>query len=146
MVGGHGGARLAERQTTDGGLNGRPEKLQDVCYSWWCLSALALLGRTHWIDRTKLSSFILHCQVRPPSWMVPIDRRSGARLDHTYVSLPLTLPLRHHHSVPLNSISKDFRHTVPSHYLKPTIVASVPLIAVVQVACSFCKHNVSAKC
>ncbi len=55
--------RLAERQTEGGGLNGRPEKLQDVCYSWWCLSALALLRRTHWIDRDALSRFILFCQV-----------------------------------------------------------------------------------
>mmetsp|Transcript_2414 Transcript_2414/g.7239 ORF Transcript_2414/g.7239 Transcript_2414/m.7239 type:complete len:199 (+) Transcript_2414:846-1442(+) len=53
---------LAERQTDSGGLNGRPEKLQDVCYSWWCLSALSLLGRTHWIDRAKLSAFILYSQ------------------------------------------------------------------------------------
>jgi geranylgeranyl transferase type-2 subunit beta len=25
---------LAERQVKEGGLNGRPEKLPDVCYSW----------------------------------------------------------------------------------------------------------------
>ena len=29
---------LAERQVKVGGLNGRPEKLPDVCYSWWVLS------------------------------------------------------------------------------------------------------------
>ena len=56
--------RLCERQTRSGGLNGRPEKLQDVCYSWWCLSALSILDRLHWIDRDALSSFILQCQVR----------------------------------------------------------------------------------
>ena len=55
--------RISERQTASGGLNGRPEKLQDVCYSWWCLSALAILGRMHWIDRPALAAFILHCQV-----------------------------------------------------------------------------------
>lgn len=33
-----------------------------VCYSWWCLSCLSILGRLHWIDRTALSSFILYCQ------------------------------------------------------------------------------------
>ena len=54
--------RLAERQTAGGGLNGRPQKLPDVCYSWWCLSALALLGRTHWLDRDALAHFILACQ------------------------------------------------------------------------------------
>ncbi len=55
--------RLAERQTPTGGLNGRPEKLPDVCYSWWCLSALAILHRLHWIDQPALTNFILNCQV-----------------------------------------------------------------------------------
>ena len=27
------------------GLNGRPEKLPDVCYSWWVLASLAILNR-----------------------------------------------------------------------------------------------------
>ena len=31
---------LATRQTKFGGFNGRPEKLPDVCYSWWVLSSL----------------------------------------------------------------------------------------------------------
>ncbi|KIZ06742.1 protein geranylgeranyltransferase typeII [Monoraphidium neglectum] len=53
---------LAERQTRGGGLNGRPEKLQDVCYSWWCLSCLAILGRLGWIDQGELTRFILWCQ------------------------------------------------------------------------------------
>ena len=56
--------RLCERQTRSGGLNGRPEKVQDVCYSWWCLSALSILGRLHWIDGAALSRFILFCQAR----------------------------------------------------------------------------------
>ena len=63
--------RLCERQTKSGGLNGRPEKLQDVCYSWWCLSALAILDRLHWIDRDALCSFILQCQVPPLPKLVP---------------------------------------------------------------------------
>ena len=53
---------LAERQTPSGGLNGRPEKLQDVCYSWWCLSSLSILGKLHWIDQDALVDFILDCQ------------------------------------------------------------------------------------
>jgi hypothetical protein len=57
------GAWLSERQLPNGGLNGRPEKLEDVCYSWWVLSSLAMVGRLHWIDGQKLSSFILRCQV-----------------------------------------------------------------------------------
>lgn len=53
---------LAERQCDSGGLNGRPEKQADVCYSWWILSALSILGRTNWINSEKLASFILRCQ------------------------------------------------------------------------------------
>ena len=53
---------LAERQTADGGLNGRPEKVADVCYSWWVLSALRILGRLDWIDKQALKRFILACQ------------------------------------------------------------------------------------
>lgn len=56
------GSWLSERQLSNGGLNGRPEKLEDVCYSWWVLSSLAMIDRLHWIDAAKLSSFILRCQ------------------------------------------------------------------------------------
>lgn len=54
---------LAERQLPSGGLNGRPEKLPDVCYSWWVFSTLNILGCDHWIDKEQLKSFILESQV-----------------------------------------------------------------------------------
>ncbi|XP_043278864.1 geranylgeranyl transferase type-2 subunit beta isoform X2 [Venturia canescens] len=53
---------LCERQLPSGGLNGRPEKLPDVCYSWWVLSSLTILGRLHWINKERLVKFILACQ------------------------------------------------------------------------------------
>lgn len=53
---------LAERQLPSGGLNGRPEKLPDVCYSWWVLSSMTILGKLHWIDAGKLKNFIYACQ------------------------------------------------------------------------------------
>ncbi|KAF7700469.1 hypothetical protein HF521_003427 [Silurus meridionalis] len=53
---------LCERQLPSGGLNGRPEKLPDVCYSWWVLAALKIIGRIQWIDKAKLRTFILACQ------------------------------------------------------------------------------------
>lgn len=53
---------LASRQCDSGGLNGRPEKQADVCYSWWILSALSILGRVDWLDRKHLTKFILECQ------------------------------------------------------------------------------------
>ncbi|KAL8959419.1 MAG: hypothetical protein Q9193_003716 [Seirophora villosa] len=56
------GGWLSERQLDSGGLNGRPEKLQDVCYSWWVGSSLAMIDKMHWIDKDKLAEFILQCQ------------------------------------------------------------------------------------
>jgi geranylgeranyl transferase type-2 subunit beta len=56
------GAWLSERQVASGGLNGRPEKLVDVCYSWWVGSSLAMIDRLHWLDKQKLAHFILQCQ------------------------------------------------------------------------------------
>jgi geranylgeranyl transferase type-2 subunit beta len=53
---------LSERQCDSGGLNGRPEKQADVCYSWWILSTLSILGRTSWIDKKALEGFILRAQ------------------------------------------------------------------------------------
>jgi len=56
------GAWLSERQLASGGLNGRPEKLVDSCYSWWVGCSLAMIDRLHWIDKAKLTTFILQCQ------------------------------------------------------------------------------------
>ena len=53
---------LSERQLPNGGLNGRPEKLEDVCYSWWVLSSLKMLDKLEYIDSEKLTRFILECQ------------------------------------------------------------------------------------
>lgn len=50
------------RQCRPGGLNGRPEKLPDVCYSWWILAGLVILRRCHWIDGNALAAWILMCQ------------------------------------------------------------------------------------
>jgi len=47
---------LCERQLPSGGLNGRPEKLPDICYSWWVLSTLAILGRLQWLDKEAIVS------------------------------------------------------------------------------------------
>lgn len=44
------------------GLNGRPEKLQDVCYSWWVIASLKIIGKLDWINKDKLRDYILSCQ------------------------------------------------------------------------------------
>ncbi|XP_075149468.1 geranylgeranyl transferase type-2 subunit beta [Haematobia irritans] len=64
---------LCERQLPSGGLNGRPEKLPDVCYSWWVLASLTIMGRLHWISADKLKQFILSCQ----------DNETGGFADRT---------------------------------------------------------------
>eukprot|EP00758_Cryptobia_borreli_P004501 Tbor_TRINITY_DN4413_c0_g1::TRINITY_DN4413_c0_g1_i1::g.7946::m.7946/K05956/RABGGTB; geranylgeranyl transferase type-2 subunit beta len=53
---------LAARQLPCGGLNGRPEKKADVCYSWWVVSSLSMIDRLHWISRDDLFKYILMCQ------------------------------------------------------------------------------------
>ena len=53
---------LCERQCDSGGLNGRPEKQADVCYSWWILSSLSILGKVSWIHTDRLAQYILKCQ------------------------------------------------------------------------------------
>ncbi|PVV00694.1 hypothetical protein BB560_004914 [Smittium megazygosporum] len=58
---------LSERQQTmvgplAGGLNGRPQKLPDSCYSWWVVSSLSILGRIEWIDANAVEKFVLKCQ------------------------------------------------------------------------------------
>ena len=54
---------LAIRQTSTGGFNGRPEKLPDVCYSWWVLSSIKAIPRNYEIvDLKALEGYILKCQ------------------------------------------------------------------------------------
>lgn len=53
---------LCERQCDSGGLNGRPEKQADVCYSWWNIASLIMIGKLDWISKEKLIQFILDCQ------------------------------------------------------------------------------------
>ncbi|KAI1470058.1 geranylgerany transferase type II beta subunit [Daldinia caldariorum] len=80
------GGWLSERQVACGGLNGRPEKQEDVCYNWWVLSSLAMIDRTHWIDREKLIKFTLSCQ---DSEHGGLSDRPGDMVDiwHTFFGL-----------------------------------------------------------
>ncbi|KAG9051290.1 hypothetical protein FS837_009556 [Tulasnella sp. UAMH 9824] len=77
------GSWLAERQLPSGGLNGRPEKLEDVCYGFWVLSAMSILGKLHWIDDVALMKFILSSQ---DTEMGGISDRPGDMVDvfHTH--------------------------------------------------------------
>lgn len=52
---------LVFRQLESGGFNGRVNKKEDVCYSFWAFSSLLILGSKD-IDTGKLTEFILSCQ------------------------------------------------------------------------------------
>ncbi|KAF9913742.1 hypothetical protein BX616_009672 [Lobosporangium transversale] len=102
---------LSERQLKNGGLNGRPEKLEDVCYSWWVLSSLSMLKRAHWIDANKLTQFILEAQ---DSETGGIADRSGNIPDvfHTNFGICGLSLLRYPGLVPVDPVYCMPRHVI----------------------------------
>lgn len=52
---------LVYRQTKSGGLSGRVNKKEDVCYSFWTLSSMVML-ESEFIDTGKLREFIFSCE------------------------------------------------------------------------------------
>ncbi|KAF5178876.1 Geranylgeranyl transferase type-2 subunit beta [Thalictrum thalictroides] len=106
---------LCERQLKSGGLNGRPEKLPDVCYSWWVLTSLILIDRVHWIDKVKLARFILDCQDKENGG---ISDRPDDAVDvfHTYFGVaglslleyPGLKAIDPAHALPVDVINKIF--------------------------------------
>ena len=53
---------LSRRQTAMGGFNGRPEKLLDVCYSWWVQSSLCILKKQNQVNLKNLQGYVYQCQ------------------------------------------------------------------------------------
>lgn len=45
-----------------GGMQGRPNKVEDTCYSYWIGGTLRLLGCDDLLDTDALTSFVLSCQ------------------------------------------------------------------------------------
>eukprot|EP00672_Neobodo_designis_P027034 CAMPEP_0174832208 /NCGR_PEP_ID=MMETSP1114-20130205/3550_1 /TAXON_ID=312471 /ORGANISM="Neobodo designis, Strain CCAP 1951/1" /LENGTH=348 /DNA_ID=CAMNT_0016066063 /DNA_START=30 /DNA_END=1076 /DNA_ORIENTATION=- len=97
---------LAERQLPSGGLNGRPEKAADVCYSWWVLSSLAMLRRLHWIDRGALFSYILRCQ-DPDDGGIADKPGNYADVYHTFFGA-CGLSMLGYDKAPLNEINPAY--------------------------------------
>jgi geranylgeranyl transferase type-1 subunit beta len=44
------------------GMQGRPNKLEDTCYSYWIGGTLKILNCDHLLDKRALKSFIMDCQ------------------------------------------------------------------------------------
>jgi len=93
---------LSLRQTSSGGFNGRPEKLPDVCYSWWVLSSMAMLGDIHNVNIDMLERFILSCQDEEKGGF---SDRPGNDTDvfHTFFALA-ALSLINHEKYHLNLV------------------------------------------
>lgn len=47
---------------SEGGFNGRPNKLADTCYSFWIGASLALLNGFTYVDQISLMQFVLATQ------------------------------------------------------------------------------------
>ena len=67
------------------GLQGRPNKAEDTCYSYWIGGTLQLLGAFDLVDHTKLRGYVMQCQTR----MGGFSKTIGAFPDvlHAYYSL-----------------------------------------------------------
>ncbi|KAL9940445.1 hypothetical protein V8E36_001150 [Tilletia maclaganii] len=55
---------LLSRQQSGNGFNGRPEKVTDTCYSFWCGAALLILGKHNLIDSPSDVRWLLSAQTR----------------------------------------------------------------------------------
>ncbi|KAE7996802.1 hypothetical protein FH972_001493 [Carpinus fangiana] len=53
---------IVQRQATDGGFQGRPNKDSDTCYAFWIGAVLHMLGCYKLIDEKALRQFLLTCQ------------------------------------------------------------------------------------
>lgn len=103
---------LCERQLPGGGLNGRPQKLEDVCYSWWVLSSLAMIDRLHWVDATALTNFILSTQDDEggfsdrPGYMPDVFHTHFALAGLSLLNYPALKPINAVYCLPEDVVSK----------------------------------------
>ncbi|PWN32150.1 terpenoid cyclases/Protein prenyltransferase [Meira miltonrushii] len=54
----------ARQQQKQGGFNGRIEKDEDACYSFWCGASLEILGSHNLIDSKADTDWLLSCQTK----------------------------------------------------------------------------------
>ncbi|KAK7340876.1 hypothetical protein VNO77_21593 [Canavalia gladiata] len=55
---------ILQRQGTDGGFQGRPNKSSDTCYAFWIGAVLRILGGYNFVDKNALRGFLLSCQYK----------------------------------------------------------------------------------
>eukprot|EP01062_Namystynia_karyoxenos_P048727 TRINITY_DN37206_c0_g1_i4.p2 TRINITY_DN37206_c0_g1~~TRINITY_DN37206_c0_g1_i4.p2 ORF type:complete len:357 (+),score=115.11 TRINITY_DN37206_c0_g1_i4:80-1150(+) len=76
---------LLQRYAADSGINGRPNKDADSCYSYWVGNTLRLLGALPRVDTTAAQRFSLRCQGKRGG----IAKEPLAAADPLHTSLPL---------------------------------------------------------
>lgn len=55
---------VARHNSEDGGFNGRVGKESDVCYCFWNVSSLAIIGHVDLIDQKTLCHYLATCETR----------------------------------------------------------------------------------
>ncbi|XP_020231952.1 geranylgeranyl transferase type-1 subunit beta isoform X2 [Cajanus cajan] len=55
---------ILQRQGTDGGFQGRPNKSSDTCYAFWIGAVLRILGGCNFVDNKALRGFLISCQYK----------------------------------------------------------------------------------
>ncbi|KAI5962388.1 CDC43 [Candida pseudojiufengensis] len=98
---------LLHRQAdSDGGFDGRENKLTDTCYSWWCTGSLALLGDENLklFNHEKAESYLL--EKTQNSVVGGFSSRPDATPDplHSFLALA-SLSLWNHKKFQLNEIN-----------------------------------------
>ena len=68
-----------------GGMQGRPNKAEDTCYSYWIGGTLRLLGEDHLLSHQDLRGFVLQCQTKMGGFSKVIGTYPD--LLHAYYSL-----------------------------------------------------------
>ena len=117
---------LSERQCDSGGLNGRPEKQADVCYSWWILSSLSILDQVSWIHTRKLQDFIIKCQDDVDGG---IADRPGDMPDvfHTFFGIAGLSLLQYLHNRSVVGLDVHYRKIDPIYALPTDVVQKLGL-------------------
>jgi len=85
-----------------GGFQGRVEKEQDACYSFWCGAAIALLGGADLVDREANAEFLMGCQFKLGGFAKAVGEYPDPL--HTYLSMAALSIYPPSWGVPLGSI------------------------------------------
>lgn len=123
------GMWLSQRQTVQGGFNGRPDKLADVCYSWWILSSCFMIERQDWINLDNLRKYVLNCQdLETDGSGGGIADRPGNETDvfHTFFGLTALSLMKnydlelidHTYAIPVKVMKRNFPHLLSESELK----------------------------